>query len=311
VRPDLLAERALGERAALPRVDGLAQRRRERLGLGGRVGVADELGPGVGAALDAVEPGGQHRREAEVGVDVGAGDPALDPARLAVADDPEAARAVVATPGDRGRRPALGRVALVGVHGRRHEQRELADAAAQAAEEVAEDVGLLVAVDERAAARVGVDEAHVDVARAADVLLRRLGHERGRDPVEVRDLLDPVLVDRVPVGGGHGVRVADVELVLAVPGLALGELDRDPRALHPAPQLVDERLVHGRREHVVVEDVGDRRREVAVALLPGLGVALAVEVELELGAHHRHVAELARALVLGDEDLARGLDDGA
>src|SRR5262249_26253908 len=127
------------------------------------------------------------------------------------------------------------------------------------------------------------------------------------DAVEAGDLLDAVLVDRVTVGGGDGVGVAEVELVLAVPGLALRELDGDPGALHATPQLLDEMLVPGGGEYVVVEDVGNRGREVAVAALPRLGVALAVGIELELGAHHGRVAELMGAVVLGDQDLARGL----
>ena len=114
-----LAERLLGERAALPQVDRLAHRGRERLRLAGLVGVALQLRAGIGLVLDPVEPRGEHRREGEVGVRVGARDAALDPRRLAVADDAEAAGAVVAAPRDRGRRPALGRVALVGVDRRR------------------------------------------------------------------------------------------------------------------------------------------------------------------------------------------------
>ena len=149
----------------------------------------------------------------------------------------------------------------------------------------------------------------MDVARAADVLLRGLGHECRRDAIQERDLLDPVLIDRVPVGGGDGVGVAHVELVLAVPRLPLGELDRDPGALHPAADRAEDVLVHRRGEDVVVEDVGDRRRQVAVVLLVRLGVALLVEVELELGGEHRDVAELVGALVLRDQHLPRRGDD--
>src|SRR6516162_5065317 len=126
----------------------------------------------------------------------------------------------------------------------------------------------------------------MDVARAADVLLRGLRHEARGDVVEAGDLLYAVLVDRVTVGGGDSVCVAEVELMLAVPGLALRELDRDPGALHATPQLLDEVLVPGGGEHVVVKDVGNRGREVAVAALPRLRVALAVGIELKLGGHH-------------------------
>src|SRR5947207_14858383 len=99
---------------------------------------------------------------------------------------------------------------------------------------MAEGIGLLLAVDERALPIVDSDDARVDVAGAADVLLGGLRYESRRDPVEEGDLLDAVLVDRVAVGRGHGVGVAHVQLVLAVPGLALRELDRDSRSVHSA-----------------------------------------------------------------------------
>src|SRR6185437_16846175 len=159
------AEGLAGELAALPQIDGFPQRRGEGLGLRLGVRVADELGPRIGAALDAVEAGRQQRRVAEVGVDVGARYPALDPARLAMADDAKSAGAVVAAPGDRRRGPALGRVPLVGVDRRGDEQRELPDVRALAAEVVAEAVGLLGAADEGALPVLRVDKARVDVAR--------------------------------------------------------------------------------------------------------------------------------------------------
>ena len=148
------------------------------------------------------------------------------------------------------------------------------------------------------------DQALVDVAGAADVVLGRLRHEARRDVVQEGDLLDAVLVDRVAVRGGDGVRVAGVDLVLAVPGLALGELDRDAGGVHATADRPEVGLVHRRGEDVVVEDVRDRRGEVLEVLLPGLRVALLVEVELELGGGVRREAHLPRPLVHGDQDLA-------
>src|SRR5439155_17812631 len=107
VAPDALAEGLAGELALLPQVDRLAKGRRERLGLCLGIGVPDELGARVGPLLEPVEPGREQRRVAEIGIDVGAGDPAFDPPRLPMAHDPEPAGAVVAAPGDRGRGPAL------------------------------------------------------------------------------------------------------------------------------------------------------------------------------------------------------------
>ena len=227
-------------------------------------------------------------------------------------DDPEAAGAVVAAPGDRGRRPALSRVALVGVDRRRDEQGELADVVSHPADEVHERVLLLAVVVDEDTLAVVVHQALVDVAGAPDVILGRLRHEARRDAIQEGDLLDAVLVDRVAVRGGDGVRVAGVDLVLPVPGLALGELDRDACAVHATADRPEVALVHRGGEDVVVEDVGDRRGEVLEVLLPGLRVALLVEVELELGGGVGREAHLPRTLVHGDQDLAgRGDHRGA
>ena len=107
------------------------------------VGVALELRAGIGSLLDAVEPGREQGGDRQVRVGIGARDPALDPTGLPVADDPETTGPVVAGPGDRGRRPALRRVALVGIDRRRHEEGELPDVVPHPAEEVHEGVGLL------------------------------------------------------------------------------------------------------------------------------------------------------------------------
>jgi hypothetical protein len=120
----------------------------------------------------------------------------------------------------------------------------------------------------------------------------------------VRDLFGPVLVDDVVVGHRERVRVAEVDLLLAGPGFALGGLHADPRRLHPVADLPHEGLVVGRGEDVVVEDVGDGGRQVQVVLRVRLRVGLLQEVELELGAEHRHVAELACALDLPLQHLA-------
>ena len=131
----------------------------------------------------------------------------------------------------------------------------------------------------------------MDVARAADPRMVGLRHERDRAPVQMRDLLGAVLVDRVVVRHRHRVGEAEVHLLLTRPGLALRALDRDARAVHAVPDLTQQRLVVGRREHVVVEDVRHRRREVAVVLSVRFLEALLQQVELELGADHRLVAQ--------------------
>jgi hypothetical protein len=89
-------------------------------------------------------------------------------------------------------------------------------------------------------------------------------------PVEVGDLLRAVLVDHVVVGHRERVGEAEVDLVLARPRLALRRLHLDARAVHAVPDLADEVLVVGRGEDVVVEDVGNRGREILVPLGPRL-----------------------------------------
>ncbi len=76
--------------------------------------------------------------------------------------------------------------------------------------------------------------------------------------------------------------------------------------MHPVANLADQALVVGGGEDVVVEDVGNRRREVLVSLCPRLLVGLLEEVELELGARHRREAERGGPRHLRLEHLPRG-----
>jgi hypothetical protein len=73
----------------------------------------------------------------------------------------------------------------------------------------------------------------------------------------------------------------------------------------PFADLPDQRLVVRRGEHVVVEDVRHRRRQAAVVLPVRLGVGLAEQEELELGAEQRLEPERTRPLDLPREHLAR------
>ena len=84
---DLVAERLAGDRAE-PRAPSIASRSVCGKRFGVRlVGVALERRRQLELVLDPVQPGGEHRGEREVRVDVAARDPRLRPQRRAVADD--------------------------------------------------------------------------------------------------------------------------------------------------------------------------------------------------------------------------------
>src|SRR5437764_1241140 len=110
-----------------------------------------------------------------------------------------------------------------------------------------------------------------------------LRHERDRTAVQVRDLLGTVLVDDVVVGHRQRIGVAEVDLLLPRPRLALRCLDVDARAVHPVADLPEQRLVVARGEDVVVEDVRNRGREVVVALAvrPCMSVNAMITVSID------------------------------
>src|SRR6185503_3737321 len=227
---DLVAERGARHGPRLERGDRVAQGRGEPLRVG-LVCVALERRRRLELLLEPVEARRDQRREREVRVDVAARNPCLDPASLAVPDNAEAARAVVVPPGERRRRPAPGRVALVRVNGRREEHGKLLRARDLSREPPAEQ--RVVARERRL---VAAEERRVDMARVADPVLERLRHERDRAPVEERDLLGAVLVDGVVVGHRQRVGEAEVELLLTRPRLALRRLDAHPGGLHPVAE---------------------------------------------------------------------------
>ena len=64
-------------------------------------------------------------------------------------------------------------------------------------------------------------------------------------PLLVGDLLGRVLVDGVAVGHLERLGVEQVDLVLALAGLALGELDGHARGLHAVADVADDVLIPG------------------------------------------------------------------
>ncbi len=111
-----------------------------------------------------------------------------------------------------------------------------------------------------------------------------LGHECDAPAVEVGDLLGAVLEDHAPIGRLEDAVVADVDLVLTVGRLTLGELDRDVGLGHLVAQQPMERLSLGRLEQVVVLVVVAERARHRPALLGEPFPRVAQDVELELGA---------------------------
>ena len=219
---------------------------------------------------------------------------------VAVADHPQGAGAVVVAPGDRRRGEAAGREPLVGVHVGGQEQGQLAQAGQLPGQELLHQLRVAVvapvAGHDRVVA-VGAAEAEVDVAGVALALVV-LGHEGQAAAVLGGDLLGPVLVDDVAVGGGQGVGVAEGDLVLAVVALALGRLDPHAGPGHGVADAAQQRLDPGRAQQRVVDVVVVGRAQVAVGLGPGLLVAVAEHDELELGAGVGRPAPLGQPLQL-------------
>ena len=140
------------------------------------------------------------------------------------------------------------------------------------------------------------------MARRPDLVGVVLRHEREGPAVGVRDLLGGVLVDGVAVGHLRGGGVEQVDLVLALAGLALGELHRHARALQAVADVADDVLVPGGLEDVVVLDHVAVRHQPVVALLGRLRVRVLEQEELELGADVDGEAQLGGSGLLGLQD---------
>ena len=177
--------------------------------------------------LDAVQARADHRRVRQVGVHVAAGEAVLDVEAVAVADDPEAGRPVVAAPDDVDRRPRQRGVALVRVDVRGDEDRQLARQRHHPGHELAE------LLSDMPYGRPAFWSWVSGCSPSSSQMLMwrwpdepgpgvvRLGHERDAPAVEVGDLLGAVLEQHAPVGRLEDVVVADVDLVLAGRRLAL------------------------------------------------------------------------------------------
>src|SRR5689334_16166504 len=201
---DTVAERGACDAALLELADRFAERLRDLGQRGVLVGVALVGLRRLQLARDAMQAGRDRRREGEVRIGVGARDAVLDAKRCALTTQAKATRPVVPARHDARRRERAGLVALVRVHARRVEIRELARHRHLAGEPLAEERRPRVAAVARAAggrreerlAPRAVPQRAVEVKRRAGRRHVVLRHERQRAPVQMRDLLGPVLVQR-------------------------------------------------------------------------------------------------------------------
>ncbi len=120
---DFVAEGLARHRAGVEQVGRLGERGRHPRPRRPRRRCPRRPAASVELLLDAAQAGGDEGRDREVGIDVAAGDPALEAKRRAVADDAKRAGAVVEAPQQRGRREGAGDEALVAVDVRREQER--------------------------------------------------------------------------------------------------------------------------------------------------------------------------------------------
>ena len=112
------------------------------------------------------------------------------------------------------------------------------------------------------------------------------------------DLLGHRLEDRMIVGGGHGILVAEADLMLPEAALALDRLDIDPCGVRPVADLAQQRFdpaaAHDREVDVVLAGSS----KITIVSVPGVLVAGVKCHELQLGARQNGIASIGRGLQL-------------
>ncbi len=125
--------------------------------------------------------------------------------------------------------------------------------------------------------------------------------------MRVGDLLGAVLVNGVVVAGDAGVVVTECDLLLPEVALALHALAVHAGTGHTEPDVAQQRLHPGGREHRVVDVVVGRRCQPAVAGRPRGTVGVVEDHELQFGAHVGHQPLVGQPGDLIVEDAARRL----
>src|SRR5262245_11916110 len=281
---DLRAERLARLARALELVEGLAQRLRHLAERRVLVRIPLVERGGTEALRDAVEAGGDRRREGEIRVRVRAGNAILDAEARTFPAKPEAAGAIVPAAGDARRREAPRLIALVRIDGRRVEVRELAGHRHLAAEPLLEErrAPARAAGREQVPPALPVPQGRMQVKRRARPAHVGLRHERDRGALGPGDLFHAVLVEHVAVGHLERIRIAQVDLLLPARPLPFRELHRHARHLHGIAYCPHQPLFARGLQDVVVLEVARHGCQPVIPLRARLVEGLAEEIQLEL-----------------------------
>ena len=110
----------------------------------------------------------------------------------------------------------------------------------------------------------GIPETRVQMEAAASLAGVPFGHEGECQTVERRDLLGAMLVEHVPVGHFHRLGIFEIELLLAVPPLALATFHGNAGGVHMVADLADDAFFLGGLQYVIVLDIGSVRRQIMI-----------------------------------------------
>ena len=221
--------------------------------------------------LDAPEAGADGRRERDVGIDVGGRDPVLDAlARRTAADHAQRRRAVLDSPGRRGRRPVARHQARVAVHGAGDHREQLRHQRLLAADEPAHGIRHVVRL------RGIVEYARRRRLCASRGAGGRSGRERLLDHLAMKVAIRPwrcastfvkVLNSAARSAASRASQYVERGLEHAGSGLGVQSLDREAHGLAEIEQLVIQRRMHGTAQHRIAESAGRHGLELPIALV--------------------------------------------